>query len=307
MFGHLIGWLFEFSVTAAYLRGHPNTIKSFSCTTYMPFDKIEVRGRPKRTYVQKLRDYIWINALELQSGLTTGYSLQQAIEPHTMKKESGVIHRPRKWDNYVNGTQGPGKVKGKADSIELAEKCFPGSSKCFKNPIWRILDGVEFSQLECESSLRELGEAVCDVLFEEFNGNQNQKILAPFTEHSSEWIVRLGSLDALAAIVILAQYAECIGSSDLKNKIFLCYKGLQKTVPSTPELEPFYWELFELIDHRFHHWSFITNTQRMSTMIHWEGRAKYLKDNNIELLNSLGEDLIERTRREIDDDSIGGD
>ena len=251
------------------------------------------RGRPQRSRLIKLRDNIWITALQIQSGLTSGYALEKAIEPHKIKRAKGHINRPRKWDNYVNGTQGPGKIKDKASAVELAEAVFPGSSRWFEHPIWRALDDEPMDQYECETQIKKLDHLLTEILYEDAPGLPGQKILSPFEHHVAEWLMRLGNLDGLAAILLLVRYAEAISSLELRKNALACYSAFQESIPLIPELEPHYCELFELIDVRFKRWAFLSNSQRMDITIFRENRAEDLRKNGVVLPKSIIQEMME--------------
>jgi len=267
-------------------------------------NKVEI-GRPSRTRLDKLRDDVWITGVKLQSGLKTGYALEKAIEPHRIKREKGHINRPRKWDNYVNGTQGPGKIKDKPSSVELAQAMFPGTARWHEHPIWRVLEEGPMDRYECEVQIRRLEHHVTEVLYEELPNLAGQKVLRAFEPHVADWLMRLGNLDGLAAILLLVRYAEAISSSELRKDALACYPSFQKTIPLIPMLEPHSCELFELVDVRFKHWAFISNSLRMDITIFRENRAEDLRKNGVEIKSSWMDQFIEITQQPYDDNSKG--
>lgn len=254
-------------------------------------------GRPPRTRLEKLRDDVWITGVKLQSGLKTGYALEKAIEPHKIKRAKGHINRPRKWDNYINGTQGPGKIKGKPSSVDLAETAFPGTARWHNHPIWQALDDRPMDQYQCETQIKKLDHLVTEILYEDAPGLPGQKILSPFESHVAEWLMRLGNLDGLAAILLLVRYAEAISSGELRKDALACYPSFQKSIPLIPELELHYCELFELIDVRFKHWAFLSNSQRMDITIFRENRAEDLRKNGVVLPKSTIQEMMESVDR----------
>ena len=104
---------------------------------------------------------------------------------------------------------------------------------------------------ECEVQIRRLEHHVTEVLYEELPNLAGQKVLRAFEPPLADWLMRLGSLDGLAAILLLVRYAEAISSSELRKDALACYPSFQKTIPLIPMLEPHYCELFELVDIRF--------------------------------------------------------
>ncbi len=236
------------------------------------------RGRPPRTRVEKLRDQIWIYAVQRASGLSTGYALEKAVESDKFKREKGVIHRPRKWDGYVDGSQGPGQPKGKPGAVDFAEARFPGTAYWHRHVIWEALGKEKLDRFECKTLLEQLPPDMVSRLFDQPAHLYGARVLNPFDEDMAHWITSLGNLDALAAVVLLIKLSEAMSSSDLRNRAQNCYHYLQKSIPLIPELEPFYCNLFEIIDGQCKYWAFLSNTERMDIMIYWEGRADYYRN-----------------------------
>ena len=139
---------------------------------------------------------------------------------------------------------------------------------------------------ECEVQIKRLDRLVTEVLYEELPNFAGQKVLCAFEPHVADWLMRLGDLDGLAAILLLVRYAEAISSSELRKGALACYPSFQKTIPLISMLKSHYCELFELIDVRFKHWAFISNSLRMDITIFRENRAEDLRTNGVELKSS---------------------
>jgi hypothetical protein len=230
------------------------------------------RGRPLKTAAEKLRDRVWIHAVQLRSSLSTGYMLEKTIEPSRVKRKDGKISRPRKWDNYLNSDRGPGRIKGKQDSVLLAEAEFPGTAKWHRSPLWRSLEGKPMSAADCDAALRRLDQGVIDVLYTENPDAPGEGLKPrPFDPEVANQLFALGNFDALAAVVILVRLAEAIASPPLRDLSLSCYCSLQPAIAELPELKPFYEELFSMIDTRCKHWVFVSSNQRMEVVIFWQG------------------------------------
>lgn len=188
-----------------------------------------------------------------------------------VKREDGQISRPRKWDNYLNGTRGPGQIKGKRDSVLLAEAEFPGTAQWHRSGLWRALEAKPMSAADCDGALRRLGQSISDVLYAIPPGAPEEGLRPrPFEPAVADLLVSLGSFDALAATVILVRMAEAIASPPLRNLALTCYGRLQPVIADLPEIKPFYEELFSLIDLRCKHWVFVSSNQRMEVVIFWQ-------------------------------------
>lgn len=121
---------------------------------------------------------------------------------------------------------------------------------------------------ECETQIKRLDSLVTEVLYEELPNLPGQKVLCAFEPHVADWLIRPGSLDGLAAILLLVRYAEAISSSELRKGALSCYPAFQKTLPLAPMLAPHYCELFELVGVRFKDWAFLSNSLRMNGSIY---------------------------------------
>lgn len=230
------------------------------------------RGRPPKTDLEKLRDRIWIHVVQLRSELNTGYGLEALVDSDKVTREAGQVRRPGKWDRYVNGTRGPGKFKGKRDAVAMAEAEFPGTASWYHNPIWRALVPKPMGAAECEAALHRLDIEVSELLLT-IDSSAGADLPRPrrFDQALADQLVAIGSFHALAAAVILVRWSEAIASPDLREMALRCYTRLQPTIASLPELEPFYPELFMLIDTRCKHWAFLAPNQRMDIVMFWHG------------------------------------
>ena len=70
-------------------------------------------------------------------------------------------------------------------------------------------------------------------------------------------------------------------------------------------LAPHYCELFELVDVRFKHWAFISNSLRMDITIFRENRAEDFRKNGVINEGSWMDQFIEITQHSYDDNSKG--
>jgi len=239
----------------------------------MPFSiPSRKRGRPPKTAAEKLRDRIWIHVVKLRSSLTTGYMLEKTVDTPQVKRQKGMISRPRKWDRYLNWERGPGQIKGKRNSVVLAEAEFPGTACWYHSPIWRALAPKPMTAEECETALIRLDIDVAELLFSIRSDAEHGNVEAhPFDQALADQLVATGSFDALAAAVVMVRWSEAIASPAFRDLALKCYGRLQPAIAKLPEIEPFYEELFSMIDNRCKHWVFIANNQRMDVVIFWEG------------------------------------
>ena len=244
----------------------------YTTSSMLPVFEKPKRGRPPKSEVEKLRDRIWIYAVQLHSSLKTGYSLETAVDPDKVKREAGQVRRPGKWDRYVNGSRGPGQFKGKRDAVAMAEAEFPGTAVWYYSPLWWALELKPKSADDCEAALHRLDINVSELLLT-IDSRAGAEPISPrrFDEAMADQLVKIGSFDALAAAVVMARWAEAIASPQLRDLALNCYARLQPAIAAIPELTQFYPHLFTLIDMRCKHWTFVAPNQRMDIVIFWQG------------------------------------
>ena len=93
---------------------------------------------------------------------------------------------------------------------------------------------------------------------------------------------------------------KAISSSELRKNGVSCYLALQRSIPLIPILEPHYCELFELVDVRFKHWAFLSNSLRMDTTIFRENREEGLRKNRVMIKGLWMDQFVEITQQSCD-------
>lgn len=230
------------------------------------------RGRPPKLAAEKLRDRIWIHAVRLRSSFASGYMLEKTVEAEKVKRQAGQVMRPRKWDRYLNGERGPGKVAGRRDSVTLAEAEFPGTACWHRSPLWQALSAKPMTAAACEAVLHRLDIDVAELLLTiDSRAGADAPRPRGFDQTLADQLVAVGSFDALAAAIVLVRWSEAIASPQLRDLALACYGRLQPVIATLPEIAPFHAELFSLIDARCKHWVYPAPNQRLEVVIFWQG------------------------------------
>lgn len=230
------------------------------------------RGRPPKSAAENLRDRIWIHAVRLRSSFASGYMLEKTVEGAKVKRQAGQVMRPRKWDRYLNGERGPGKVAGKRDSVILAEEEFPGTAGWHRSPLWRALSPKSMTAAACEAALHQLDIDVAELLLTiDSRAGADAPRARGFDQALADQLVAVGGFDALAAAIVLVRWSEAIASPPLRDLALECYGRLQPAIAALPEIAPFHEELFSLIDTRCKHWVYPAPNQRLEVVIFWQG------------------------------------
>jgi len=240
------------------------------------------RGRPKAHHVDQLRTRTWFFGVLHVSGLPSAYAIEMRLDGDLVRKRDVDVARPRKWDGYKKGKKVPYDKPGPRNSITQAEAVFPGTARWFRSPLWSVLRGDEFNQIQIEEALRSLDPVVVSLLFEnEPSQYEDQPRLAPFDHGSRRLLTTIADkspsaaarFDALVAMVLLAKLSEAISSPELRELIAQTFAEIQEPLRKSPVLSEVYPELFPLIRFHCRNWIHVATTQRMEVSFAIEGEA----------------------------------
>lgn len=174
--------------------------------------------------------------------------LEKTIDAPHVKYERGMVFRPRKWDTYINGERGPGQIKGKRDSVSLAEAIYPGSAYWYRSPIWRALSPAPMAEDECNALLATLDVdslLVVSVIY--FDLESESSCRHKHRRALVDELVNRGAFDALVAAVLLLRLAAAIHSRVLHALAREVAVRLRLKISNMPEVAPFADEVFNLV------------------------------------------------------------
>lgn len=240
------------------------------------------RGRPRAHPVDQLRTRTWFFGIQHISELPSAYAIEMRLDGDLVRRRDADVARPRKWDGYKNGKKVPYDKPSPRNSIVRAEAVFPGTARWFRSPLWSVLRGEAFNQIQIEEALRNLDPVVVSLLFESNPSQYEDKPrLAPFDHGSRRLLTMIADkspsaaarFDALVAVVLLAKLSEIISSSDLRELIVQTFSDIQEPLRNSPVLSEVYPELFPLIRPHCRTWVYATTTQRMEVSFAIEGEA----------------------------------
>lgn len=249
-----------------------------------PYETVKQRGRgkPLTHPVDRLRTRLWFHVVAMRSGLPTPYAIEKALAGGQLQRDASGVFRPRKWGQYQKGLKVPDDRPSPINAIEQAERYFPGTARWFRSPIWPVLRGEKCDRFFVEEGLRQLSPEVQKVFFEEGAFEQRSPYpQKPFGQESKAELLAIGSFDALVATVLLVALSEDIASPTLRELALNLYISLQPSLKETPELKPFYPELFSEIDARCKHWVYLSPNERLDMVIFWQGVAEDKTDEPI--------------------------
>lgn len=230
------------------------------------------RGRPPTDPIDRLRTRLWFHVVQLQSGLSSAYAIEMALDGELVRKRESDVARPRKWDGYEKGAKVPKDKPGARNVIDQAEAHFPGAAAWFRSPIWALLKRERLDRRAIEAEMRALSPQVRALLFEaELRGEEKEPRFKTFEEAEERALLAMCNFEALVAMSLLVAQAEEIASRELHERGLQLYLNLQAGLMETRELAPFYPELFTFIDQRFKHWVYLAPNQRMDVVIFWQG------------------------------------
>lgn len=223
------------------------------------------RGRPKKSPVDSLRVRVWFEAVRLVSGLPSAYAIEKTLHPESFHREAGWVSRPQRWDRYETGNMVP-----KSELVAYAESVYPGTADWLYHPLWKALLPHARTQDGLNAELRTLGEEVCALLFRS-SLQPGRPDRLPFTEETAGMLSHLGSLEALAAAILLVHESAAIASEPLRALALHAYRTMQPAIAAYPPLRRMYPDLFSYIDVQYPEWVFPSANHRLRTVVFWEG------------------------------------
>jgi len=152
-----------------------------------------------RDLVDVLRVRYWYEGVKQQTRCTTAYQLERLFEP--LKAPSIDARTPfrNKWIRYEMGKHTP-----RASLVDLVEGRVQGSSKELNHPLWEILRQGDACASRIDSWLERLEPRVQTALYRKpHDGMTAPNWRLAFTMAIGRRLVKLGNLDALAALVLL--------------------------------------------------------------------------------------------------------
>lgn len=235
----------------------------------MPSPPLPKAGRRPRHPVDILRTRLWFHNVKRISGLPSAYAVELALEPEKVRRnEDKMILRPRKWDAYAKGDRVPGRKPNKPYAVDLAESRFPGAARYFESPIWPLLRKDKVSKGWIDAQLRRLSEAITSILLQQDAvGPDGELYFADFDQASADRLARLGSFEALSAVILLVAKSELISSPDLRQYALNSYIAMLPALKSSPDTAPFMEELCQTIDLVCKQWVFLGSQARMDIVI----------------------------------------
>ena len=235
-------------------------------------------GRPTQDKIDILRTRTWINALKHRTGLNNGHALLAHFEPELID-EDGIV-RNKKWVHYDKGRRVPQSFKGEPSAVEIAEITCPGTSEYFNSAIWQVLKKVPLNPWDIDRRLATLGASVAEIIQPR-----------PHRASSSAWdfnelgqsefdeLAKLGTFDALEAVVLITSKAEAISAAELRNLSQKAYFAMAPAIAKLPEFDGIVNDVFMAIDTCQKHWVYVSGHSRMEVVIFVQGYLESLQSN----------------------------
>ncbi|MCG9116867.1 hypothetical protein LH428_13610 [Laribacter hongkongensis] len=169
--------------------------------------------------VKVLKVRYWYEGVRLRTGEQSAYGLEKRFEPQKINKDGDKQAPPKKWPRYKSG-----KVVPCREMVTAIEKAVPGSLKELNSPLWKIL-------LVEKMTIRRV-ERYIDLLEPNVRKSMHRWRKAKVDgTRNNVWygqgraLVRKGSLDALAALVLMWEIYRYEGRyEDMRTLAELIYK-----------------------------------------------------------------------------------
>lgn len=225
------------------------------------------RGRPARHPIDALRTQFWFNLVS-QFAKKTAYQLEKEFQPENFRRDEAWLVRSRRWDRYREG-----KMVPKDELIDRVEGAYPGFADWFRAPFWEAFKAGALSQEEVNRLLLTLEPepGIPGILFKPADGRPI-RVRVPMTDAVADQLVADGSLQAMAAAILLVRESEAIASEPLRSLAIDVYFRLTYEVSQNyPPLREIYPLLFDYLDSQCMSWTFPHANQRLQVLIFWQG------------------------------------
>lgn len=236
------------------------------------------RGKPKSTPARRLAARIWVYALFLATGIQPFDFAALERRLGLVKRRDGKLTRPRYvdrcWKDDMTLDSGPDS-ETLANRIEVKE---PGTARWAQSSLWVALDNLDMSTEQITGLMRSIEPQVASLLVTDDPKTNGWRERLPFTAETSSKLFEIGSFDALVAAVLLVRESEAIASTELRDLAIYLYHALQPKIAKIRELEPFYPELFGMLDAVCKTWLFPHPNQRLNVHVFWQGLRDHVWD-----------------------------
>lgn len=151
-----------------------------------------------RNPIDILRVRFWYEGVKLKMGCTTAYQLERLFEPLTAGVDNRTPFR-NKWIRYATGKHTP-----RDSLVRKVEKQVAGSSKELNHPLWGILRLEDQCVENIDTWFEKLEPRVQAVVYRCLSDDRHAPVLIrkTFSSVLCQQLVRLGSLDALVALLL---------------------------------------------------------------------------------------------------------
>lgn len=152
-----------------------------------------------RDLVDVLRVRYWYEGVKRQMNCSTAYQLERLFEPLAAISVDERTPFRNKWIRYETGKHTP-----RANLVDLVEGRVPGSSKELSHPLWEVLRLGDASVPRLDAWLEKLEPRVQTALYRKpYDGMTAPNWRLAFSMSMGRRLVKLGNLDALAALLLL--------------------------------------------------------------------------------------------------------
>ena len=199
-------------------------------------EKLEETSVAFHREVQILRTQVWATAVSLHTGMNA-YQLKGTDLPGS-------------WDRYLAGTRtvedfGPESI------VKIVEMRYPGTAKWFRSVLWFALCS-QMSEEMIVNGFKSLDPVIPPRFLRRCQIEQEQQRLIVFWEDEHhDFLVKLGSIDALIATLLLIRQSEAIESPLLRHIAICICQSLKRSVDRIPEIQKHASSLYSIIGRAF--------------------------------------------------------
>lgn len=189
-------------------------------------------GRPRRNPVEDLATQVLLQALSLETGLKPkGVTFEKHFDglPHRQPDES-VKPKTSKWNRFFNNQHSPGRT-----TIDAIRASHPEAVQYYESSLWKALRAGEQPEKYWLRFFQSLPLAIQARIFTKESTSFHLGNLRPPNSRTADFLLKIGSLDALACGFALLRYfrekKHPFEYDDLETAIFNLYIRHTSTWP----------------------------------------------------------------------------
>lgn len=194
-----------------------------------PQTKLKKQGRPAKDMAGRVRTLAWFRVVQRISGKSS-LELGREFHPNDYVYDGEKLKTSHRWERYEAGTNFPIDDNSGNSLIDIVERKYEGTAYWYRHAVWIALGSNLRDISVINALLLTLDKSVVDICFvpQEARGRATL-IRTPYDYGLPTKLSYLRSVDALAALIMLAREAEFLSNGRMHAQVrmriheILCY------------------------------------------------------------------------------------